>query len=99
PVPRDYVEFPSQQFEMWALHPQVVPGYARHWETDEALDPEIIETLRDAQGFGQGFETLEYLAAAMLDLGWHALEDGEEIEDVLLFASEVRSAAGFGPGV
>ncbi|MCT4574151.1 AMP-binding protein, partial [Bacillus thuringiensis] len=40
--------------------PQVVPGYARHWETDEALDPEVIETLRDAQGFGQGFETLEY---------------------------------------
>jgi peptidyl-dipeptidase Dcp len=98
-VPRDYVEFPSQQFEMWALHPQVVPGYARHWETDEALDPEVIETLRDAQGFGQGFETLEYLAAAMLDLGWHALEDGEEIEDVLLFEAEVLSAAGFDPVV
>lgn len=98
-VPRDYVEFPSQQFEMWALHPQVVPGYARHWETGEPLDPEIIETLRDAQGFGQGFETLEYLAAAMLDLGWHALEDGDAIEDVLSFEAEVLSAAGFDPVV
>ena len=98
-VPRDYVEFPSQQFEMWALHPQVVPGYARHWETGEPLDPEVIETLRDAQGFGQGFETLEYLAAAMLDLGWHALEDGDAIEDVLSFEAEVLSAAGFDPVV
>jgi peptidyl-dipeptidase Dcp len=77
----------------------VVPGYARHWETGELLDPEVIETLRDAQGFGQGFETLEYLAAAMLDLGWHALEDGDAIEDVLSFEAEVLSAAGFDPVV
>lgn len=98
-VPRDYVEFPSQQFEMWALHPQVVPGYARHWETGAQLAPELVDTLRDAQGFGQGFETLEYLAAAMLDLGWHALEDGDSIEDVLTFEAEVLAAAGFDPVV
>ena len=52
-----------------------------------------------SQGFGQGLATLEYLAAAMLDLGWHALEDGEAIEDVLTFESEVLTAAGFDPVV
>lgn len=98
-VPRDYVEFPSQQFEMWALHPQVLPAYALHWETGERIPQELVETLLDAQGFGQGFSTLEYLAAAMLDLGWHALEDGESIEDVLTFESEVLTAAGFDPVV
>lgn len=98
-VPRDYVEFPSQQFEMWALHPQVLPAYALHWETGERIPRELVETLLDAQGFGQGFSTLEYLAAAMLDLGWHALEDGESIEDVLTFESEVLTAAGFDPVV
>ncbi|MGO1451288.1 MAG: M3 family metallopeptidase, partial [Brevibacterium yomogidense] len=98
-VPRDYVEFPSQQFEMWALHPQVLPAYALHWETDERIPQSLVETLLDAQGFGQGLSTLEYLAAAMLDLGWHSLEDGEAIEDVLTFESEVLSAAGFDPVV
>ncbi|WP_245579940.1 M3 family metallopeptidase [Brevibacterium album] len=94
-VPRDYVEFPSQQFEMWALHPQVLPGYARHWETGAPISAELVQRLRDAQTFGQGFATLEYLAAAMLDLSWHSLEDGEVIEDVLAFEAEVLAAAGF----
>lgn len=98
-VPRDYVEFPSQQFEMWALHPQVLPAYALHWETGERIPHSLVASLLDAQGFGQGLSTLEYLAAAMLDLGWHALEDGESIEDVLTFESEVLSAAGFDPVV
>ncbi|GAA2095983.1 M3 family metallopeptidase [Brevibacterium salitolerans] len=96
-VPRDYVEFPSQQFEMWALHSQVLPGYAVHWQTGEPMPQDLVERLRDSQTFGQGFATLEYLAAAMLDLSWHSLEGGEVVEDVLTFEAEVLSAAGFDP--
>lgn len=94
-VPRDYVEFPSQLNEMWAYHPQVLPHYAKHVETGQPLPPEQVEALLASESFGQGFDTIEYLAAAMLDLSWHSLEAGEHIRDVLSFESEVLAAAGF----
>lgn len=96
-VPRDYVEFPSQLHETWATHPQVLPRYAVHVETGEPMPTELAERLRAAGGFGQGFGTLEYLAAAMLDLGWHALAPGEHVSDVLTFEAELLAAAGFDP--
>lgn len=96
-VPRDYVEFPSQLNEMWMLHPDVLPNYARHITTGEPLSPELVEQIKQAQKFGQGFGTIEYLAAALLDLSWHGLEPGEQIEAVLEFETEVLSAAGFTP--
>ncbi len=96
-VPRDYVEFPSQLNEMWRFHPQVLPHYARHVETGEPMPAEMVEALIASETFGQGFTTIEYLAAAMLDLSWHSLEAGEHIADVLSFESEVLAAAGFSP--
>ncbi|OFT25011.1 peptidyl-dipeptidase Dcp [Brevibacterium sp. HMSC08F02] len=98
-VPRDYVEFPSQLNEMWMLHPDVLPNYARHITTGEPLPENLVEQIKQAQKFGQGFGTIEYLAAALLDLSWHGLEPGEQIEAVLDFESEVLSAAGFSPSV
>ncbi|WP_169251520.1 M3 family metallopeptidase [Brevibacterium sp. 'Marine'] len=96
-VPRDYVEFPSQLNEMWRFHPQVLPHFAKHVDTGEPMPPELVDALIASEKFGQGFDTIEYLAAAMLDLSWHSLEAGEHITDVLSFESEVLAAAGFSP--
>jgi peptidyl-dipeptidase Dcp len=85
-VPRDFVEFPSQVNEMWALWPEVLPRYARHRETGEPLPQATVDRLIAAQSYGEGFATTEYLAAALLDLAWHTrtVDDGtlapEEVE-------------------
>lgn len=96
-VPRDYVEFPSQLNEMWALHPQVLPHYARHVETGEPIPDALVERIREADDFGAGFDTVEYLAAALLDQSWHLLEAGERVDDVLTFETAVLEAADFSP--
>ena len=96
-VPRDYVEFPSQLNEMWRFHPQVLPHFAKHVDTGEPMPAELVDALVASEKFGQGFDTIEYLAAAMLDLSWHSLEAGEHITEVLSFESEVLAAAGFSP--
>jgi peptidyl-dipeptidase Dcp len=96
-VPRDYVEFPSQLNEMWRFHPQVLPHFAKHVDTGEPMPAELVDALVASEKFGQGFDTIEYLAAAMLDLSWHSLEAGEHITEVLSFESEVLATAGFSP--
>jgi peptidyl-dipeptidase Dcp len=70
-VPRDFVEFPSQVNEMWAMWPSLLSRYARHHVTGEPLPEGTVEKLVAAQAYGQGFATTEYLAAALLDLEWH----------------------------
>jgi peptidyl-dipeptidase Dcp len=96
-VPRDFVEFPSQVNEMWVLHPDVLPGYARHIETGEPLPADVAERLRATATFGQGFSTTEYLAATMLDQAWHRLsvEEAEQVTDVAAFEADALAAAGF----
>ena len=75
-VPRDFVEFPSQVNEMWALWPQVLGNYARHVETGEPLPAGVVEAIDAAQLWGEGFGTLEYLAATLLDQAWHRHHPG-----------------------
>ncbi|MEA5055194.1 MAG: M3 family metallopeptidase, partial [Propionicimonas sp.] len=70
-TPRDFVEYPSQVNEMWALDPDLLREYARHVETDEPLPAVWVETLVGSTLFQQGFKTAEYLAAALLDQVWH----------------------------
>jgi peptidyl-dipeptidase Dcp len=70
---RDFVEFPSQLNEMWMLWPETLANYAFHHETGEPIPTELIERLRAARTFNEGFLTSEYLAAALLDLAWHSL--------------------------
>jgi len=72
-VPRDFVELPSQLMENWVLEPEVLARYARHWQTGEPIPDELVQRIRDAERFGQGFATVEYLAASFLDLDWHTL--------------------------
>lgn len=96
-VPRDFVEYPSQVNEMWALHPAVLPGYAVHTETGAPLPEGTVQTLEASALWGEGFATTEYLSAAVLDLAWHSLTDGELIGDPLAFEEQVLTEAGLIP--
>lgn len=70
-TPRDFVEFPSQVNELWALDAGLLARYAVHHETGEPIPAEWIETMQNSQQFNQGFKTTEFLAAAILDQAWH----------------------------
>jgi peptidyl-dipeptidase Dcp len=85
-VSRDFVEFPSQLHEHWALHPEVLRRFARHYRTDEPMPPELIERVLRARKFNQGFAMVEFLAAAWVDMDLH-LQDGIDI-DVAQFERE-----------
>ncbi|MFM1951580.1 MAG: hypothetical protein RJA33_374 [Actinomycetota bacterium] len=93
-VERDFVEFPSQVNEMWILWPEVVNNYALHHETGERLPQELIDRLKSAETFNEGQATTSYLAAAILDLAWHELEEGQVVEDVIAF--EKKAIEGYG---
>ncbi|MFC2102886.1 M3 family metallopeptidase [Bacteroidota bacterium] len=86
-TPRDFVEFPSQVMENWAMHPDVLKKYAKHYETGEVIPDELIQKIQNASLFNQGFETLEYLAASFLDLDWHTITEPVEY-DVIEFENE-----------
>lgn len=76
-VPRDFVEVFSQVMENWAFEPEVLQLYARHYETGEPMPDELIAKIKAAKTFNQGFETVEFLAAAYLDMEWHTITDAE----------------------
>ncbi|MGD8781800.1 MAG: M3 family metallopeptidase [Ignavibacteria bacterium] len=79
-TPRDFVEFPSQIMENWCMHPVVIKTYAKHYETGEAIPDELVEKIQKSGLHNQGFETVEYLAAALLDMYWHTLTDTVEVD-------------------
>ena len=87
-VQRDFVEFPSQVNEMWILWPEVVTNYAKHHQTGEQLPQELIDRLQGASTFNEGHATTSYLAAAILDLAWHSLEDGQDVPDAIAFEAQ-----------
>ncbi len=73
---RDFVEFPSQFNEHWALYPQVFANYAKHYETGKPMPKELVAKIQKSSKFNQGYATTEYLGAALLDLAWHTLPAG-----------------------
>jgi peptidyl-dipeptidase Dcp len=87
-VPRDFVEFPSQFNEHWALDSAVFSNYARHYRTGELMPAELVTQIRKTRTFNQGFETTEYLEAALLDLAWHTLSPGSPKRDIAEFERE-----------
>ncbi|MBL8729488.1 MAG: M3 family metallopeptidase [Planctomycetes bacterium] len=93
-VPRDFVEFPSQFHEDFAFDPAVLGRCARHWQTGAPMPKELIEKVRRARTFGQGFGSLEYIEAALLDMAWHSLPAGTEVKDVDAFEAEALRKAG-----
>ncbi|MET9250189.1 M3 family metallopeptidase [Nonomuraea sp. NPDC003709] len=92
-VPRDFVEYPSQVNEMWVTWPEVLANYAKHHETGEPMPAELVEKLQAAEKFNQGFKTVEYLAATLLDWAWHKLASGETVADPEAFESAALEAA------
>jgi peptidyl-dipeptidase Dcp len=72
-VPRDFVEFPSQFNEHWALDPEVFAHYARHYQTGSPMPEGLVAKIRKSRTFNQGFALTEYLEAALLDMAWHDL--------------------------
>lgn len=76
-VPRDFVEYPSQLNEMWAAWPSVLAHYAKHYQTGEAMPAALLDKLKAAESFDQGFALSEYLAAAIVDQHWHQLKNGQ----------------------
>ena len=73
-VPRDFVEFPSQGNEMWAVWPEVLKNYAVHYKTGVAMPQELLDKVLATQKFNQGYATTEYLAASLLDQAWHQMK-------------------------
>jgi peptidyl-dipeptidase Dcp len=92
-VPRDFVELPSQVMEHWAAEPEVLKVYARHYQTGEPIPDKLIEKLELSGTFNQGFETGEFVAAALLDMDYHTT-DNPDINDVRAF--EKASLDGIG---
>lgn len=97
-VSRDFVEMPSQIMENWALHPEVLKMYAKHYETGEPIPDELVQKLEKASYFNQGFITTEYLSAAFLDLDWHTITDPAE-RDVHEFENNSMDRIGLIPEI
>ncbi len=79
-VATDFVELPSQIMENWASDPEVIRTYARHHETNEPIPDDLIEKIKQAGTFNQGFANVEYLASCFLDMDWHTLTEAEELD-------------------
>ena len=80
-VPRDFVEFPSQFNEHWALYPKVLKNYAIHYKTGKPMPQELADKLKQVQLFNQGYDFTEILEAAALDMAWHTLSAGDTVKN------------------
>lgn len=84
---RDFTELPSQIMEHWAMHPEVLKVYAKHYKTGEIIPADLVEKIQKASLFNQGFITVEFVAAALIDMEYHSLTEEQEI-DVRAFEKE-----------
>jgi peptidyl-dipeptidase Dcp len=78
---RDFVEFPSQFNEHWAIYPAVFDHYARHYKTGAAMPAALVEKIKKARNFNEGYGLTEVLAAAELDMQWHVLPADAPLQD------------------
>ncbi len=94
-VARDFVEFPSQFNENWALDPKILPHYAVHYQTGQTIPPALVQKIMAARTFNQGYEVGEALEAARLDLDWHSLPATAPRQDVDKFEADALAKSGF----
>jgi peptidyl-dipeptidase Dcp len=87
-VPRDFVEFPSQFNEHWALEPSVFANYAKHYQTGAPMPAALVNKIKQSGTFNQGFEFTELLEASLLDFAWHTLPAGATPADVDAFEAD-----------
>lgn len=99
-VPQDFVELPSQIMEHWAGNPIYLKEYALNYKTGEPMPDELIKKLEASSLFNQGFATVEYLAASILDMDYHTLTaDKAKIADVVAFEKASMDRIGLIPEI
>ncbi|MCD6192666.1 MAG: peptidase M3 [Candidatus Aminicenantes bacterium 4484_214] len=98
-VPRDFVELPSQIMENWVGEPEMLKLFAHHYQTGEPIPDALIEKIHKARFFNQGFATVEYLAAAFLDMDWHTLTEPVAEDKVLDFEKQSLDRIGLIPEI
>jgi peptidyl-dipeptidase Dcp len=94
-VARDFVEFPSQFNENWALDPKVLAHYAVHYQTGQPIPQALVDKIKRSQTFNQGYDNGEVLEAAKLDLDWHSLGADAPRQDVDKFEAQALANSGF----
>lgn len=87
-VETDFVELPSQINEHWATEPEVLNVYAKHYKTGEVIPMELVQKLEESGKYGQGFATVEYLAASLVDMDLHTLTEVPADFDVMAFEQQ-----------
>ena len=97
-VAQDFVELPSQIMEHWAVEPEVLKVYAKHYKTREPISDELIAKIENQALFNQGFMTTELLAAALLDMEMHNLTSTEGL-DIAAFEKKVTDELGLIPQI
>ena len=97
-VSRDFVELPSQIMENWAAEPEVLKSYALHYKTGEPIPDELIDKMNASKHFNQGFATVEFTAAAYLDMAWHTLET-TDLQDANVFEKDAMDNIGLIPEI
>ena len=90
---RDMVELPSQIMENWAAEPEVLKMYAKHYITGKVMPEELMNRLMNSMKFNEGFNTVEYVAASLLDLDWHSFTEPQKV-DVINFEKESMKKMG-----
>ena len=94
-VARDFVEFPSQFNENWALDPKVLPHYAVNYQTGQPIPQALVDKIKRSRTFNQGYDNGEVLEAARLDLDWHSLAGDAPRQDVDKFEADALAKSGF----
>ncbi|MCL6730966.1 M3 family metallopeptidase [Sphingomonas hankyongi] len=94
-VARDFVEFPSQFNENWALDPKILPHYAVHYQSGQTIPQDLVDKIKKSRTFNQGYELGEALTAARLDLDWHSLPGDTGRLDVDKFEADALARGGF----
>jgi len=91
---RDFVEFPSQFNEHWALNPKVLKNYARHYKTGELIPQSLVDKMKKANTFNTGYTMSEAIAASLLDIEWHSIAADNTIQDEDAFEKKALDASG-----
>jgi peptidyl-dipeptidase Dcp len=91
-TPRDFVEYPSQVHEMWVLSRPVLDKFAVHYQTGKPMPQELVDKVEASSKFNQGYSTVEYLSAAIVDMELHTRPDG--ITDPDAFERETLAKIG-----
>ena len=93
-VERDFVELPSQINEHWAFEPEVLNVYAKHYQTGEIIPMDLVKKIEESAQYGQGFATVENIAASLVDMDLHILSEVPADFDVMAFEQEKLKARG-----